>query len=241
VVIITKNEEARIRDCLESVRWADEIIIVDACSEDRTIEICREYTDKVYRKAWQGYAAQKNWGIAQASGDWVLCLDADERVSPELRGEIINLLHGSPNVDGFYLPRKNYLGDRWMRYAGLYPDYKLRLFRKGKGHFEGVVHERVKVRGEVGYLKGAILHHTYKDLSDYWDKINQYTSIEAEELFQQGARFRWYMLLRPLALFFWLYIFRQGWRNGFLGLVNSLFLSWYQFLKYAKLWEKRGF
>jgi len=168
-----------------------------------------------------------------------LSLDADEQVSADLREEILNLLHDSPNVDGFYLPRKNYLGGRWMRYAGLYPDYKLRLFRKGKGDFEGVVHERIKVKGEVGYLKGAILHHTYKALADYWDKINQYTSIEAEELFRQGAHLRWYMLLRPLALFFWLYIFRQGWRDGFLGLVNSLFLSWYQFLKYAKLWETR--
>jgi glycosyltransferase involved in cell wall biosynthesis len=237
VVIITKNEEARVRDCLESVRWAEEIIVVDACSEDRTIEICREYTEKVHRKAWQGYATQKNWGIAQASGNWVLSLDADERVSAELREEILNLLHDSPDVDGFYIPRKNYLGRRWMRYAGQYPDYQLRLFCRGRGRFVGRVHEKVELDGSTGYLRHPIDHYTYCDLRDYLRKIEQYAGLEAQERWERGERASWRDALKPIVLFFCLYLGKGGWREGWLGLINSIFLAFYLFLRAAWLWE----
>ena len=240
VVVITKNEEARIRACLETVCWADEIIVVDAYSIDQTVAICHEYTDRVYRRDWPGYTAQKNWGIEQATGNWVLSLDADEGVTPELRAEIQALLAGASPYVGYLIPRRNYLGSHCMRYAGQYPDYQLRLFRRDRGRFVGTIHERVQINGPVGRLRGAIVHHTYRDLSDYWLRMERYATMEAQAQFQAGQHAGLRAPLSALALAVWLYTVRGGWRGGFLGLINSLFPAFYQFLIAAKLWELRS-
>jgi glycosyltransferase involved in cell wall biosynthesis len=240
VVIITKNEEVRIRACLETVCWADEIVVVDAYSIDQTVAICHEYTDRVYQRDWPGYAVQKNWGLEQATGDWVLSLDADEEVTPGLQAEIQTILVVESPYVGYLIPRRNYLGSHWMRYAGQYPDYQLRLFRRDRGRFVGTIHERVQVDGPVGRLRGDIIHYTYRDLSDYWLRMERYASLEAQAQFQAGKRVRFTAPLRALTLAAWLYTVCGGWRGGFLGLINSLFPAFYQFLIAAKLWELRS-
>ena len=157
VVVVTLNEEERLRACLESAAWADELIVVDALSPDKTAQIAREFTDRVILRPWPGFAAQKNFAIGEASGDWILSLDADEMVSPELRGEIARVLaEGGPH-DGYRTPRRNIFWGKWVRHGGLWPDWQLRLFRRGRGRFvERAVHESVEVAGSVGRLEGPL-------------------------------------------------------------------------------------
>jgi len=236
-LIITKDEESQIGACLESVGWADEIIVVDSGSRDGTVSVSKQHGARVLEHAWTGYAAQKNWGIEQAGGDWVLSLDADERVSPDLRQELRNLLAAPPDRAGYFVPRKNYLGRHWMRYAGQYPDYQLRLFRRDKGRFEGVVHERVHVAGSVGYLNSALLHLTHRDLSAYVSKINHYSTLEAEAWFAAGRRCRGRELARAIAAFPWLYLVKSGWRDGVTGFVVSACQTLYVWLRCFKVWE----
>ncbi len=160
VAIITHNEEDNIRDALESVKWADEIVVVDSFSTDRTQVICREYTDRVYSVEWTGFSEQKNRAVSMTRYPWVFVLDADERITETLRDEIIALLRKSPAVDGYFVPRKNYFGNRWIRHGGWWPDYTLRLFRREKGLFEmREVHEAVKLNGNTGRLKNPIEHY----------------------------------------------------------------------------------
>ncbi|MGI6384563.1 MAG: glycosyltransferase family 2 protein [bacterium] len=235
-VIITYNEEEHIGACLESIAWVDEIIVIDAESTDRTVDLCMKYTDKVYIVPWKGFAAQKNYGIDQATGTWVLCIDADERITIPLRQEIELVLINDKGFDGFYIPRRNYLGARWMRGAGLYPDYQLRLFRRCKGRFINNVHEVVSLDGSSGYLKEALEHLTYNSLFDYVQKINAYTSIEAKEETTSVEILQLFLLpLKTLLVSFFLY---GGWKDGKLGAINSIMRGYYVFLKYAKIWEK---
>ena len=151
VVVVTLNEEERLRACLESVAWADEVVVVDALSQDKTAQIAREFTDRVIVRPWPGFAAQKNFGLAEAGGDWILSLDADEQVSPELREEILGVLAADGPSDGYRVPRRNLFGGQWIRHGGLWPDWQLRLFRRGRGTFvERAVHESVEVAASVG-------------------------------------------------------------------------------------------
>jgi len=239
VVIIAQNEAHRIRPCLESVSWADEIVFVDGGSQDETVAIAREFTNRVYERPWPGFAAQWRWALKQAKGPWLLMLAADERVSPELQREIKTLMASEPTYVGYLIPIRNHLGNCWMRYAGLYPDPHLRLFRQGKWRLVGQVHERIIVDGPVGRLRGDIIHYTYRDLADYLSKIDHYTTLEAEERWARGERVRWFDFLKPVILFLKLYLWQQGWRDGTLGLINSVFLSYSLFLRYAKLWENQ--
>ena len=240
VVVVAQDEEERIGDCLASVAWADEIVVVDGGSADCTVEICREQGATVYERPWAGYAEQWGWALRQAAGPWLLMLAADERVSPELGLEIEELFASGPSCLGYYVPIRNHLGGRWMRYAGLYPDYHLRLFRQGRWRLIGQVHERVEVDGPVGHLRGDIVHYTYRDLGDYLGKIVHYGALEAEERWARGERARWFDFLKPPVLFLKLYVVQQGWRDGVLGLVNSVFLAFALFVRYARLWEKEG-
>ncbi len=236
VVVITLNEAGCIRDCLESVRWCDDIVVVDSGSSDGTPDICREFTPRVFFREWHDHATQKNWGIQQVRHPWVLSMDADERVSPGLRAEI-QVLTPDDSINGYLIPFRNYLGTRWMRYGGLYPDLHLRLFRKEKSRFTGSVHEQITVPGKTAVLHGDILHHTYADWSDYLDKINRYTSLQAEELYQSGVRPRWIMF-RAMAHFLRAFIRHSGWRDGTFGLLYSALIGLYPLVLYAKLWEK---
>ncbi|MBW1679690.1 MAG: glycosyltransferase family 2 protein [Deltaproteobacteria bacterium] len=244
VCVITYNEEGNIRDCLESVKWAHEIVVVDSFSEDKTADICKEYTDKVLQRKWPGYVEQKNFIIQQAKGDWILSLDADERVSPELQEDINAVLQGQmDNFDGFYFPRHSFYLGRWINHGGWYPDYKLRLYKQKKGKWAGqYLHEKVMVSGGVGYLSGELIHYVYKNIADQLKTVDNFSTISAQELHKAGKKFRlWLPLFRPWFRFLEMYVIKRGVLDGFPGFVIAVVSSYYVFLKYAKLWElQRG-
>ncbi|MGA7521180.1 MAG: glycosyltransferase family 2 protein [Acidobacteriaceae bacterium] len=246
VAIITKNEEANLARTLESVRWADEIVIVDCGSTDRTPEIARAFSARFIVEEWKGFGSQKNFAIAQCSGDWVLALDADEEVSPELAQEIQSLLASPPAHDAYFLPRRNFFLGRWIRHGGYYPDPKLRLFRKGTAVFEeSVVHETLRPAGgqQAGRLRGDLLHHAYPTLDAYIEHMNRYSSLGATQVFARGRTsrslpaFLWNVVIVPVATFKYNYLFRLGFLDGREGLLQHLYHSAYVSWKYAKAWE----
>jgi len=239
VAIITRNEEGNIRDCLESVTWADDVVVVDNGSTDRTLEICREYGARVFSEEWKGYAGQKNSAIEKTRHEWVLSLDADERVTPELRREMEAAVAESPPADGYWIPRKNYFLGRWVRRCGWYPDLNLRLFRKSRGRFgDRAVHERVEVEGKSLTLNQPLIHVTYRTIADFLQRMDRYSALAAEEMRREGKPFRRRdLLLRPPFTFFQMYFLRAGFLEGTDGLALSALYSFYTFVKYAKLKE----
>jgi len=239
VAIITKNEEKNIRECLESLRFADEIVVVDSGSTDTTREICRRYGAQVFQEDWQGFARQKNSAVARTRNDWVLSIDADERIPAELGEEIARVLNQNPSLDGYFVARKNYFLGRWIKRCGWFPDYNLRLFRKDRGHFEErEVHERVTVLGEVGYLRHPLEHFTYRSLSDFIQRLDRYSSLAAREMKNEGRRFRYTdLFFRPPLTFFQMYLIRAGFLEGYFGFLLSILYSFYTFAKYSKLKE----
>jgi glycosyltransferase involved in cell wall biosynthesis len=242
VTLITLNEEANIRRTLESVKWADEIIVLDSGSSDRTVSICREFTEKVYHQDWLGFSGQKNAAIDLATGEWILSLDADEPVDKELAAEIREIIASPGANDGYQVPRKTFFLGKWVRHGGWYPDYNLRLFRRGKGRFEErAVHEAIKVQGTIGRTVNAVEHYAFPDLASYMSSINKYSSLAVTEMSQQGIsifKAGWInILLRPLFTFVFKYIFRLGFLDGKHGLVLNIFHAYYVFAKYAKAWE----
>lgn len=240
VTIIAYNEEENIRDCLESVKWADEIVVIDAGSQDKTVEISREYTDKVFTNPWPGHYQQKNFAIDKTSNQWVFSVDADERVTPELRKKIEGVLT-NPHIDGYLFPRKNYFLGKWMRHGGWYPDRVLRLFRKDKGRFGGInPHDKVAIEGgRIGVINTAIIHLTYKNFSQYIARQHMYTTIGAEEILKRKiARVsQWTLIGRFITKFLELYIWKRGFLDGLHGLVAAIAASYFAFVKYAKVWE----
>jgi glycosyltransferase involved in cell wall biosynthesis len=241
VTIIAWNEEERLRGCLESVAWADEIVVVDAESGDKTVQIAHEFTDKVSVRPWPGFAAQKNFAIDQASGDWILSLDADERVTPELRDRVRAILKDESAVDGYSIPRRNIFWGAWVRHGGLYPDYQLRLFRRSAGRFvENAVHESVTVSGRVEALAEPMLHHSYRDLEDFVRRSNRYSTLSAQDWIRRGRRAGLMGLVtRPLGRFFSMYIVHRGFLDGWRGFVLAVLYAEYVFLRMAKVWETR--
>ncbi len=242
VVVITLNEERNLCDCLASVRWADEIVVVDAESADQTVRIARQYTTKVFVRSWQGFGAQKNFGMDQASSDWIFILDADERISPELRGEIQGLLergltHGPL---AYRVPRRNFYYGRWVQWGGVYPDYQVRLIRKGRARYNDVlIHENLIVDGSIKTLDGHLDHYTERQIEDHFKKFRLYTTLAAQQMHKSRHVVHWYDLLgRPLVTLFKTYLVRQGVRDGIHGLIICVFASMYTFVKYAKLWER---
>ena len=237
VTVITKNEEKNISDCLKSVDWADEIIIVDSESTDKTVEIAKQFTDKVFNRKWEGYVSQKRYALSLASNEWVLSLDADERVTPELKDEIINL---SPNeYSGFKIRRKNFLMNKEITSCGWEKDFQLRLFKKAKTNLnERLVHEKFVVEGKVGTLKSPIMHFTFSSFDEYLAKINSYTSLKAQELFQKKKKVgSWTIFSHTVAAFFAFFILRKGFKDGIYGLIISLLHSYSTMMNYIKLWE----
>jgi glycosyltransferase involved in cell wall biosynthesis len=189
VVIITKNEEANLARTLQSVAWADEIVIVDSGSTDRTREIAESFHAKFFVEAWKGFAAQKNSALQKAGGDWILSLDADEELEPALADEIRQTLSASPSAAGFWIPRKNFFLGRWIRHGGFYPDPKLRLFRRGAGKFQDrLVHEDIQLSGPTAKLKNHLLHHAYPTLETYLEHMNRYSSLGAEMMLTRVVR-----------------------------------------------------
>ncbi len=240
VCVITFNEEHNISECLKSVQWADEIIVVDSFSTDKTVELAREFTDRVMQREWPGHVEQKNFALDQAGCDWILCVDADERVSPELAAEIQDILRDSDRSEtGYTVPRKTYYLSRWIKHGGWYPDRKLRLVRRGKAKWDGTdPHDHLYAQGPVGELKGDLIHRTYRDISDHLKTIDTFTSIAARELLAAGkGRAFFSMILRPPARFLKMYLLQLGFMDGMAGLLVAVLGSYYVFLKYAKLWE----
>jgi glycosyltransferase involved in cell wall biosynthesis len=239
--VITFNEEDNIAAALESLSWADEIIVVDSESTDRTVEIARGYTDKVFLRQWPGYSEQKNFAAAQARNDWVFSLDADERVSRDLARELEGLnINTSTAVAGFEMPRLTYYMGRWIRHSGWYPDYKLRLYNRKCGRWRGqYVHEALEVEGQVGRLRGDLHHYTVRDASEHHLRIDRYTSLAAKQSLADGRRATLVSLcLAPLSSFFRSYVIKRGFLDGVPGFAIAFFAAHYTFLKGLKLWEK---
>lgn len=241
VTVITWNEEERLRPCLESVSWADEIIVVDAESTDKTVQVAREFTDRIWVRPWPGFADQKNFALEQAAGEWVLSLDADEQVTPELRRAIEAVLDSGVAMDGYAIPRKNIFWGAWIRHGRLYPDYQLRLFKRGSGRFvERAVHESVEVRGTVGRLQSPLLHQSYRSLEEFLGRSNRYSTLAAEEWIRQGRRVGLADLaLRPLGRFLSMYLLHGGFLDGWRGFLLAGLYAHYVFLRTAKVWEAR--
>jgi len=241
VIVITHNEERNIGACLASVRWADEIVVVDSQSTDRTVELARQYTSRVHVNPWMGFAEAKNYALAQTSADWVLWLDADERVTPELAREIQQVVRQNRSeLVGYSFPRRAYFLGKWIRHCGWYPGRVVRLFRRGAGSFsDSLVHEHLVLDGSIGRLGHDLLHYTDENLEQYFNKFNRYTSLAVEELVANHRSFRLLDLLaRPPVFFFKMYILRLGFLDGIPGLILCALSSCYVFTKYAKLWER---
>ncbi|MGR3317857.1 MAG: glycosyltransferase family 2 protein [Candidatus Anammoxibacter sp.] len=242
VCIITFNEEDRIKDCLESVIWADEIIVVDSYSTDKTVAICKEYTDKVFSNEWPGNIAQKNYALNIAGKEWVLFLDADERVSDELSRAIRKELNNSElKFNGFFCRRHSYYMGRLINHGGWYPDYQLRLFKKADVRWEGVnPHGRVKVDGQTKYIKEDIIHYPYRSISDQLKTIDNYSTLFADEMIREGRKLNILQLfIRPPTRFLETYFWKKGFLDGLPGLINILIASFYVFLKYLKWYERK--
>ncbi|MFH1073467.1 MAG: glycosyltransferase family 2 protein [Candidatus Firestonebacteria bacterium] len=238
-VIITKNEESNIIDCLQTLDFADEVIIVDSESNDKTISLAKSYTNKIYTRKWNGYAAQKNYGISRAKNEWILSLDADERISEELKREIKSLKF---DYEGYLLPIKNYFLGKWLKYGGQYPDHHLRLFKKSKGRFSyGIkeVHETVNMdKDMVVKLRTPVLHYSYNSVSAYFHKFNLYTYLEASGRFCRRKKPSWYgIFIRPATRFFKYYFVKLGFLDGIRGLLFHSFSAVYVFASELKLFE----
>ena len=239
--VITLDEERNIRECLDDLAWVDELVVVDAGSTDGTREICREYTEKVFVNSWPGHYQQKNFALDRATHDWVLSIDADERVSPALWHEIQEVLASPDRADGYTIPRRNMFLGRWMRHGGWYPDRVLRLFRKSHGRFGGVnPHDRVMLRGRLGELKEPLLHLTYRSVEQYIDKQYRYACIAAQERLKGRPDMKVgvpTLAARPLLKFLELYVLKRGFLDGTYGLVTATFAAYFAFVKYTRLWE----
>lgn len=239
--VIACNEERNIRRCLESVSFADElVVVVDSRSSDATEAIARELGARVVEHPYQGNIEQKNFALAQASGAWVLSLDADEAITEPLAREIRAVLSApSSDIQGYAINRITYHLGRWIRHGDFYPDWQLRLFRRGRGRWAGVnPHGRIQLEGRSGRLHGTCEHYSYRDLADQIDRIQDFSRIQARALRADGVRARIRdMILRPPARFLRAYLLKQGFRDGVPGLVIAAATAFHVFLKYAKLWE----
>ena len=240
VIIITKNEAANIRACIESVAWADEIIVVDSGSNDGTVEICRELGAQVFVHDWPGFGAQKNRALDYASRDWVLSLDADERVTSELQAEIISVLHDG-HAAGYKIPRRSSFCGCFMRHSGWYPDYVLRLFRRGQGRFsDALVHESVQLQGSVSRLQQPLLHYSYRDFDDVLSKLNNYSSASAAMLQRRGKKGGLAQaVLHGLWAFIRTYFLRAGFLDGREGFMLAVMNAENSYYRYIKLWLKQ--
>jgi glycosyltransferase involved in cell wall biosynthesis len=246
VVVSVFNGEKVLDECLKSVSWASEIIVVDNSSTDKTLEIAKKYTDKIFTKQNNLMLnVNKNFGFSKASGEWILSLDADEQITPELAGEIESEIRNQKSeISGYWIPRKNIIFGKWMEHTGWYPDHQLRFFRKGKGKFpEEHVHEVIKITGEVGYLKNNIMHNNYESISQFLNKLATiYGPNEAEQLIKKGYVFDWKDAIRfPVKEFLSRFFAREGYRDGFHGLMLSLLMSFYHFVVFSYIWEKQKF
>jgi glycosyltransferase involved in cell wall biosynthesis len=239
VTLITRNEAADVGEALDTLAWADEIIVVDAESTDDTAAIARRCGARVVVRPWPGYVAQKNFAASLAAHDWILSIDADERLTPALTGEIKALMAGAPGHAGYRIPRVTWYLGRWIRSTDWYPDYQLRLYDRRAGEWTGrYVHESVALRGSVGRLTHELQHFAYRDIAEHLETIDRYSTDAARQMHESGRRSGWLqMAAHPPLAFLRNYVLRGGLRDGLVGLTVSAMNSYYVFLKFAKLWE----
>lgn len=238
-VVITKNEERNIERCLSSLSFCQEIIVVDSNSTDRTVELSKKFTDKVFTKDWLGYVEQKNYAVGLASHDWVLSIDADEEVSESLKLELKKTLGENPIETAFLIPRKTIHSGQWIRYGGWYPNRLVRLFRKSQGSWKGgAVHEFWHTYGQIGNLNSDLNHYSFSSLSDQVARNNLYSSLGAKALLESNKSFSvWQLIINPITKFSETYFLKLGFRDGYRGFFISVSAAYSVFLKWAKLWE----
>ncbi len=262
-IVLAYNEELHIRECLESLLWCDEIWVVDSFSTDETLAICREYTSNIVQHAFENFAAQRNWALDSLplSGDWIFFVDSDQRVTPVLREEIRRRLEEEQGqYDGYFLPKLQYFWGKPLRFGGAYPAYEIALFRKGKGRCveSKIVHELLELEGRPGFLKNPIKAIARESIFEHIERGNWYSSLEALRMLRTGQELyttesesyaRIYQLLKavfkhlpfkPVAYFLYVYLIRQGFRDGYRGLLFAVTEAFYVFTSYAKLWELKN-
>ena len=250
VAIITKNEEANLPRTLASVQFADQIVVLDSGSTDRTVEIARAANAAVYQEPWHGFSAAKNSAIAKCTGEWVLSLDADEELTPKLQKQIKTLLPLNPPADAYFIRRRNFFLGRWIKRGGFYPDPKLRLFRRASASFtappqfeDRPVHETIAFEGKAATLDYDLIHHAYPTLESYIEHMDRYSTLGGELLVSSGKTshslpdFICRVILVPHLTFLWNYFFRLGFLDGREGLLLHLYQATYTSWKYAKAWQ----
>ena len=245
-VIMTKNCQDLVRGTLESVAgWVDEIVVLDGFSTDNTLDVCREFTDKVYQNKWDGYrfCTERNLGTSKATADWCLHIDPDERATPELRDDILRFLEKGTSFDAFEFRKKNYFLGKWMRHGGWY-HYTRHFFRRGKAHYDGVIHEKLIVDGTFGRNEAAILHYPFDSIGQFVQRHNGYSLREALAKFDEDPRIADKELLynlkkKPIKRFFKFYLRKRGYLDGMHGFLFSVLFAWVHFLNWVKYWEVR--
>ena len=241
-VLICRNEEKNISDCLTSVKWADEIIVIDAFSSDLTVEIAKQFTDKIFQNEWAGFSAQRKFGLEKCSSEWIFPIDADERCTPELKDEILNIVSSvSISENGFLIPRKSFFGKRWIKHAGWYPGYQMRLFRKSKVIVDDrLVHEKYEVEAPTGKLKNDLLHYTVSSVTEFLTKVNAYSTLQAQEKVNRGKMGFFGILFNARFAFIKPFFIQRGYLDGVPGLIVSLFNMITNILINAKIWEMQN-
>ncbi|MEE8125041.1 MAG: glycosyltransferase family 2 protein [Nitrospirales bacterium] len=243
--IVVFNEERNIRECMETARWMDEIVVVDAFSTDGTKEICEQFTDKIFQRSWNGFGEQKNFAIHKTISDWVFILDADERISFDLQREIegILALTRQDMPVAYSVARRNYYYGKWVKHAGCYPDYQLRLFRRGIGQLDDAEpHNKFVFEGKAGLLHSPLEHYTERTIKDHIRKFKNFTTLGARERAKTKQTVYWTdLVIRPIFTFYKYFLARKGFQDGMQGFLVSGFASMYTFTKYAKLWERKNY
>ena len=240
VVVITYNEEENLSECLESAVWADEMIVVDDESTDSTREIAGKFTDKVLVKKMVNEGKHRNWAYSQAKHKWILSIDADERITEELKEEIKALVEGTPEFKAYTIPRRNYIGNYWLRYGGEYPAPQTRFFLKDEFKYEEAeVHPRAFLDGDCGHLKGDLIHYSHKDIADYLRSVNSHTTLEAKKWILSGRKMSFgHALWRTFDRCFYRRLLRKkGYKDGIYGLTVAIFSGFYQIVSYLKYRE----
>lgn len=244
VALTTFNEEKNIKDCLESVKWADEIIVVDEKSSDKTVEIAKKYTNKIFLVDHNPmFHKNKQAALDKCTGDWILQIDADERVTVELKKEILSIIEKESLLSGYKVPRKNKIFGKYLEHTGWYPDYQIKLFKNGKAKYLcQTVHEQPEINGELGTLKNDLLHYHYNSVGQFLDRLNKYTTNDADYLLKKGEKVVWSDAIKfPVDEFFRRFFLWEGFKDGLHGLVLSLLQSFSRLVVFAKMWEAERF
>ncbi|MDD5042943.1 MAG: glycosyltransferase family 2 protein [Candidatus Omnitrophica bacterium] len=244
VVVLTKNSSKIIEDCLKSVHgWVSEIVVVDDMSSDGTLDIVRKYTDKVHTRKWDREGAHRNFAYSLAKCDYILSLDSDERVTPELRDEIINLFKEGPKFAGYNIPHRNFIGDYWIKYGGWYPNAKLKMYARKEFHYEeeAEYHPRAFLNGQSYTLKSDIIHYAYRDFQNLFSKLNHQTDFEAKKWLRDQRKMSFgRCMFKAVTRFIKFYFVKKGRKDGYIGFMMALASSAYQLMTYAKYWEAKN-